>query len=66
MKEKLEKLKVFYKEGLTKVGWDKYSVINLKYKGQVVCERKTAEAAVKPKKKEEATDKPENEKQDSN
>ena len=43
MKEKFEKLKVFYREGLTKVGWDKYSIINLKYKGQIVCERKAKE-----------------------
>jgi cell division protein FtsQ len=34
--EKLNKLMIFYREGLNKVGWNKYSVINLKYKGQVV------------------------------
>ena len=49
MVEKFDKLKIFYREGLTKVGWDKYSVINLKYKGQVVCERKTKEIVAKPK-----------------
>jgi cell division protein FtsQ len=65
MIEKLNKLKIFYREGMTKVGWDKYSVINLKYKGQVVCERKTAEVPVKPKKKEEP-EKQETEKQDIN
>ncbi|MCW3128437.1 MAG: hypothetical protein JWO03_4095, partial [Bacteroidetes bacterium] len=58
MVEKFEKLKTFYREGLTKVGWDKYSVINLKYKDQIVCERKTAEAVVKTKKKEDKQDNP--------
>lgn len=35
--EKFNKLKLFYKEGLNKVGWSKYKGINLKYKNQVVC-----------------------------
>lgn len=38
--EKFEKLMVFYLEGLSKTGWNKYNVINLKYKDQVVCTRK--------------------------
>ena len=33
--EKLENLKVFYKEGLTREGWGKYSHINLEIQGQV-------------------------------
>jgi cell division protein FtsQ len=36
---KLEKLKVFYKEGLNKVGWNQYLKINLKYKDQIVCSK---------------------------
>ena len=36
-KENLEKLRLFYDKGLSKVGWNKYSVINLKFKNQVVC-----------------------------
>jgi len=36
-KEKLNKLRLFYDKGLSKVGWNRYSVINLKYKNQVVC-----------------------------
>jgi cell division protein FtsQ len=36
-KENLDKLKLFYDKGLDKVGWNRYSVINLKYKNQVVC-----------------------------
>lgn len=39
---KLENLKIFCKEALTHVGWNKYSSINLKYKGQVVCEHPKA------------------------
>jgi hypothetical protein len=27
-------------EGLNKAGWNKYKVINLKYKDQVVCTKK--------------------------
>jgi cell division protein FtsQ len=42
MKEKFEKLKIFYKEGLAKVGWEKYKIINLKYQGQVVCQKTTS------------------------
>ncbi|MDR0799379.1 MAG: cell division protein FtsQ/DivIB [Dysgonamonadaceae bacterium] len=38
--EKLSKLKLFYNKGLDKVGWNKYSQINVKYKNQVVCTRK--------------------------
>lgn len=38
--EKFEKLLLFYKEGLNKTGWNKYSMINLKYKDQVVCTKK--------------------------
>ena len=36
-KENLEKLKLFYDKGLNKIGWNRYSIINLKYKNQVVC-----------------------------
>jgi len=35
--EKLENLKYFYKFGLVKTGWNKYSKINLEYKNQIVC-----------------------------
>lgn len=35
--ENLAKLKLFYEKGLNKIGWNKYSKINLKYKDQVVC-----------------------------
>jgi cell division protein FtsQ len=35
IEEKLENLKLFYKEGLTREGWGKYSHINLEIQGQV-------------------------------
>ena len=37
MEEKFNKLMLFYNEGLTKVGWNKYKTINLSYKDQIVC-----------------------------
>ena len=37
IEEKFQKLMIFYKEGLTKTGWNEYSVINLKFENQVVC-----------------------------
>ena len=37
MNEKFNKLFVFYTDGLYKIGWNNYSIINLKYKNQVVC-----------------------------
>ena len=40
LEEKFNKLSVFYREGLNKKGWDKYSIINLKFKDQVVCTKK--------------------------
>jgi len=40
---KLGKLKLFYKEIIVKAGWNRYSVINVQYKNQVVAKRKGAE-----------------------
>lgn len=37
--EKLGRLRTFYREGLERVGWNKYSKISLAYDGQVVCTR---------------------------
>lgn len=39
LEEKFKKLYVFYQEGLTKKGWNTYSIINLKYRNQVVCSK---------------------------
>lgn len=38
--EKLEKLVTFYKHALPYEGWNKYKTINLKFKDQVVCEKR--------------------------
>ena len=38
--EKLDKLQLFYEQAIPKVGWEKYSIINLKYKNQIVCTKK--------------------------
>jgi len=35
--DKLERLKIFYTEGLPVEGWQKYKTINLTFDGQVVC-----------------------------
>lgn len=38
--EKLERLRLFYEQAIPKVGWEKYSIINLKYKNQIVCTKR--------------------------
>lgn len=38
--EKLDKLITFYKQALPYEGWNKYKTINLKFKNQVVCEKR--------------------------
>lgn len=40
LNRKFNKLKVFYNKGLSKTGWNEYSVINLKYANQVVCKKR--------------------------
>ena len=40
LEEKFNNLWAFFDHGISQVGWDAYSKINLKYKGQVVCTRK--------------------------
>ena len=39
LEEKFKKLLVFYRQGLNKTGWNKYNVINIKYRNQVVCSK---------------------------
>lgn len=36
-REKLERLRIFYREGLEHVGWNKYRIISLAYDNQIVC-----------------------------
>jgi cell division protein FtsQ len=43
VKEKMDKLTTFYKEGLPYEGWDKYETINLKFRNQIVCKKKHVE-----------------------
>ena len=38
--EKLNKFLLFVEEGLNKIGWNRYSAINLKYNNQIVCTKK--------------------------
>lgn len=38
--DKLYRMRRFYTEGLEKAGWNRYKVINLKFEGQVVAERR--------------------------
>ncbi|MBX2925357.1 MAG: hypothetical protein KF746_24380 [Chitinophagaceae bacterium] len=40
LEAKFRKLQLFYKEVLTKAGWNLYSVIDVQYKGQIVATRK--------------------------
>jgi cell division protein FtsQ len=40
LKSKFRNLLLFYKKALPQVGWDAYSSINLKFKGQIVCEKR--------------------------
>lgn len=41
MDEKFNRLLLFYQQGLSKLGWNNYSLINLKYKDQIVCTKTT-------------------------
>jgi len=35
--EKMNNLRLFYEQAIPKMGWEKYEIINLKYKKQIVC-----------------------------
>ncbi len=37
IEQRFDKLMRFYKDGLRRVGWNKYRSINIEYKGEVVC-----------------------------
>lgn len=41
-REKLENLLLFYDEVLQKVGWEKYSTLNLSFRGQIVATRRSS------------------------
>lgn len=40
IESKLNKLLAFYQNGLTKLGWDMFSTISVRYEGQVVCTKR--------------------------
>ena len=40
LKEKLARLVKFYRYGLSKAGWNKYSYINMEFNNQIICKRK--------------------------
>ena len=39
LEQKFKKLYAFYKDGLNKIGWNKYKVIDLNFKDQIVCKK---------------------------
>ncbi len=39
LEEKFDRLFIFYKLGLSQTGWQRYNVINIKFKNQVVCSK---------------------------
>lgn len=39
LQDKFTRLMVFYRKGLNAVGWNKYNIINIKYRNQVVCSK---------------------------
>lgn len=40
IQDKLSRLEKFYKYGLNKVGWNKYSYIDLEFSNQIICKKK--------------------------
>ena len=40
LKEKLTRLEKFYRYGLSKAGWNKYSYINMEFSNQIICKKR--------------------------
>lgn len=40
LKEKLARLEKFYRYGLSKAGWNKYSYINIEFNNQIICKKR--------------------------
>ena len=38
--DKFNRLKIFYQEAMSREGWQKYRMLDLRYRGQVVCEKR--------------------------
>ncbi len=50
--EKFEKLIALYQKGLSKTGWENYKTVDLQYKNQVVCTKRTMDIAMVKKTEE--------------
>lgn len=37
--KKLDRMMIFYQKAVPVIGWDKYSLINLEYEGQIICKK---------------------------
>lgn len=46
--KKLTRLEKFYKYGLSQVGWNKYSYINIEFDNQIICKKATHTASAAP------------------
>ena len=46
--KKMTRLEKFYKYGLSQVGWNKYSYINIEFDNQIICKRKEEPTAPQP------------------
>ena len=42
-KEKFRRIKLFYKDVMTKMGWNYYSIVNVQYKNEIVAKKKGAD-----------------------
>lgn len=40
VREKLDRLDLFYRKGLNRVGWDRYEKISVEFKNQIICTKK--------------------------
>lgn len=47
--KKMTRLEKFYKYGLSQVGWNKYSYVNIEFDNQIICKRKGAKAPLPDK-----------------
>ena len=57
--KKLTRLEKFYKYGLSQVGWNKYSYINIEFDNQIICKKAVHTApATSPEEPEAATQQP--------
>ena len=40
LRRKLDRLRKFYKYGLSRVGWDRYSYISVEFDNQIICKKR--------------------------